>query len=82
MGIMATVTIAEAKTQLSRLIRQACAGEEVVISRGRRPVVKLVAFRPAARGDRKPGLLKGKLSYTPDAFDPMTDKELKELGFE
>ncbi|MGA8152889.1 MAG: type II toxin-antitoxin system prevent-host-death family antitoxin [Terriglobales bacterium] len=83
---MVTVTIGEAKTQLSRLIQKACAGEEIVITRGGRPVVQLVALPSAsiasARGDRKPGAWKGRISYTPDVFDPLTDQELKDLGFE
>jgi hypothetical protein len=29
-----------------------------------------------------PGLWKGLVTYTPDAFDPLTDQELKDLGFE
>jgi prevent-host-death family protein len=39
---METITIHEAKTQLSRLIKKACRGEEIVIARGKEPVVKLV----------------------------------------
>jgi prevent-host-death family protein len=39
---MTTYTIDDAKTHLSRLIEQACAGEEVVIVRGKTPLVKLV----------------------------------------
>jgi prevent-host-death family protein len=41
---MATVTIHQAKTNLSKLIEQACAGEEVIIARGSEPVVRLVAL--------------------------------------
>ena len=39
---MKTHTIHEAKTNLSKLIKEACEGEEVIISRGDKPVVKLV----------------------------------------
>ena len=39
---METITIHKAKTQLSRLIEKACQGEEIVIARGKEPVVKLV----------------------------------------
>lgn len=42
------VTVQEAKTHLSRLLRQVEAGEEVVIRRGREPVAMLV--RAPARG--------------------------------
>lgn len=39
---MKTYTIYTAKTHLSQLIEQACAGEVVVIAKGKNPVVKLV----------------------------------------
>ncbi len=79
---METVTIHKAKTELSRLIRKACRGEEVVIARGKTPVAKLVPLPKAPTQERVPGLWKGLVSYTPDAFDPLTDQELKDLGFE
>jgi len=79
---METITIHKAKTQLSRLIEKACQGEEIIIARGKTPVVKLVALPQTPRKDRVPGAWKGKISYTPDAFDPLTDQELKDLGFE
>jgi antitoxin (DNA-binding transcriptional repressor) of toxin-antitoxin stability system len=79
---METITIHKAKTQLSRLIEKACRGEEIIIARGKQPVVKLVALPVAQKTKRTPGRWKGKISYTPDAFDPLTDQELKDLGFE
>jgi prevent-host-death family protein len=78
---METITIHKAKTELSRLIERACRGEEIVIARGKKPVVRLVAIEDA-RGQRKPGAWKGKISYTPDAFAPLTDRELNDIGFE
>jgi prevent-host-death family protein len=78
---METVTIHKAKTELSRLIEKACRGEEIVIARGKTPVVKLVPLSQA-KSKRVPGLWKGLVTYTPDAFDPLTDQELKDLGFE
>lgn len=39
---MKTVTIHEAKTNLSRLIEKACRGEEIIIAHGPDPVVRLV----------------------------------------
>jgi prevent-host-death family protein len=74
-------TVHQAKTNLSRLLEEACSGKEVVISRGKRPVARLVAIGAASR-KRIPGSLKGQISYAPDAFDPLTDKELTDLGFE
>ena len=42
---MVQVNIHEAKTQLSRLLAQVEAGEEVVIARNGTPVAKLVVLR-------------------------------------
>jgi prevent-host-death family protein len=78
---MEIVTIRKAKADLSRLIARACRGEEIVIARGKKPVVRLVALRDA-RGNRKPGAWKGKIFCPPDVFAPLTDCELKDLGFE
>jgi len=78
---METVTIRKAKANLSRLIQRACRGEEIVIARGKKPVVRLVALRDA-QGNRKPGALKGELFCPPDVFAPLADRELKDLGFE
>lgn len=60
---MTVVNVREAKTQLSRLIRRAAAGEEVVITRAGKPVARLVPV--ASPTPRKPGLAKGRLT---DAF--------------
>lgn len=55
---MRIVTIQEAKVHLSRLIVRACRGEEIVIARGKKPLVRLVAIEEK-RGERKPGAWKG-----------------------
>jgi len=78
---METVTIRKAKADLLRLIQKACRGEAIVIARGNKPAVRLVALQDA-HGNRKPGALKGKLFCPPDVFKPLTDRELKDLGFE
>jgi len=72
---METITIHKAKTQLSRLIEKACKGEDIVIARGSRPVVRLVAIQDA-RGNRKPGALKGKIQIGPEFFEPLPPEEL------
>jgi prevent-host-death family protein len=74
-------TVHQAKTNLSRLLEEACSGKEVVIARGSQPVARLVAFGSASQS-RVPGRLKGLISWTADAFDPLTDQELSDLGFE
>lgn len=72
---MKTVTIHQAKTNLSRLIEKACRGEEIIIARGPDPVVRLVPVA-ATKGRRKLGMLKGKLEVGPEFFEPLPDDEL------
>jgi len=72
---MPIVTIHKAKTNLSRLIKQAAAGEEVIISRGDVPVARLVPVGES-KGKRQPGSLKGKLKVGPEFFEPLPPEEL------
>jgi prevent-host-death family protein len=75
---MATVTIHHAKTNLSKLIARAEAGEEIVIARGNEPVVRLAPVESKKR-KREPGWLKGKVPDLPDSFffDPLPEEELR-----
>jgi antitoxin (DNA-binding transcriptional repressor) of toxin-antitoxin stability system len=72
---METITIHKAKTELSRLIEWACRGEEIVIARGKKPVVRLVAIGDKT-GRRRPDALRGKLKVGPDFFEPLPPEEL------
>jgi prevent-host-death family protein len=71
---MRIVTIHEAKTNLSRLIKVASAGEVVIITRGDKPLARLVPVGEA-RGKRQPGLLKGQLHVGPEFFEPLPARE-------
>jgi len=73
-------TVHQAKTNLSRLIREAQKGKEVVITRGKDPVAKIVPIAKPKK--RVPGMFKGQLWSAPDAFNPLTEQEMRELGFE
>lgn len=73
---MATVTVHAAKTNLSRLIEQALRGEEVIIARGDKPVVRLVPV-DAPKPRRRAGTLKGKIEVPDSFFDPLPEEELK-----
>lgn len=70
-----TYTVHEAKTNLSRLIRDALAGQEIIIARGDKPVVKLVALE-AEQPKRVPGTWKGRIKTTDQTFAPWTKEEL------
>jgi prevent-host-death family protein len=67
---MKQVNIHQAKTELSKLVERAEAGEEVVIARAGRPVAKLVPLRRGA-GRRKLGLLDGKFRIPDDFNKPL-----------
>jgi len=71
---MSQFSVHEAKTQLSRLIERALAGDEVIITRGSKAVVRLVAIQPPAT-ERKPGSMKG-LIIDSSFFEPLPDSEL------
>ncbi len=58
---MSTFTVHQAKTNLSRLIADALAGEEVIVARGSKPVVRLVPVEPVAKAKRVFGHLAGEL---------------------
>jgi prevent-host-death family protein len=69
------VKVHQAKTQLSKLIAAALAGEEVVIARGSEPVVRLTPITPVKK-KRVAGRLKGKIAFDDAFFDPLPDDEL------
>ncbi|MBX9814850.1 MAG: hypothetical protein A4S12_09880 [Proteobacteria bacterium SG_bin5] len=79
---MATVTVHEAKTHLSKLLARVEAGEEIVIARGSTEVAKLVRIAPPEKPRRVPGRLAherppGSASITDAGFwDPLTDEEM------
>ena len=75
---MVTVNVSEAKSNLSRLLRQVEAGEEVVIARNGKPVVRLERLAPVKknRGKRQFGAWKGKIKLDDSFFDPLPEEEL------
>jgi antitoxin (DNA-binding transcriptional repressor) of toxin-antitoxin stability system len=75
---MKPVTVHAAKTHLSRLIARACAGEDVVIARGKTPVVRLVPVAAGAMPGkaRVPGALKGLIKLDDAFFEPLPEEEL------
>ncbi|MNL50271.1 hypothetical protein D3C87_1732730 [compost metagenome] len=68
---MAVVNVHQAKTQLSRLLERAEAGEDVLIARAGKPVARLIPFR-AEQPSRVPGVWRGKIKVAPD-FDELPD---------
>ena len=69
------VTVHMAKTQLSRLIKAAENGDDVVIARRDVPVVRLVPIRKRIKR-RKFGAMKGLARVDESFFEPLTHDEL------
>ncbi len=62
------VNVHEAKSNLSKLLDRAAAGEEIVIGRAGRPVARLVALEPPRRA-RQFGQLAGRIQVASDFDD-------------
>jgi prevent-host-death family protein len=67
------VNVHEAKTQLSKLLERAHAGEVIVIAKTGEPYARLVPL--VAPKPRQPGLLKGRVEDA--AIGPLTEDELE-----
>jgi prevent-host-death family protein len=77
-------TVHQAKTHFSRLLKEAEAGKEVIVMRGRKPVARIVPIDKPSEPEppfRYIGAFKGLVHADDSAFDPMTDEELVETGF-
>jgi len=61
------VNLYQAKSQLSRLVERAAAGEDIIIAKAGRPLVRLVAY-VENRQPRTPGARKGEV-WLADDFD-------------
>jgi len=67
------VNIHEAKTHFSRLINRALSGEEVIIAKNGKPLIRLSPVGGNVMG-RKAGLSREKITYTSDFADPLPDE--------
>jgi prevent-host-death family protein len=74
-----TVSLYQAKTQLSQLVERAAAGEEIVIAKSGRPRARLVPLEDT-RPLRVPGKGKGRWRVRRDFDAPLPDKVIR--GFE
>ena len=66
------VNVHKAKTDLSRLIVRALAGEEIIVCRAGTPVVRLAPIRK----ERLPGSARGKVRIPPGFDAPLPEEEL------
>jgi prevent-host-death family protein len=68
----------EAKTQLSKLLERAAAGEEIIIAKAGRPMARLVPYEEAAT-PRRPGLWRGQVWLAED-FDETPAEVIEAFG--
>jgi prevent-host-death family protein len=69
---MQQFNIGEAKAHLSDLVQKALLGEEIIIARDNKPLLRLVPIEPPQR-IRQPGSGKGQLLYMAEDFDATPD---------
>lgn len=78
---MRTVNIHEAKTHLSRLVEQAVRGEDFVIAKAGKPLVKVTAITAEApKPMRRFGFMKGQFQV-PDDFNTMGAAEIEAMFY-
>ena len=78
---MKTATTHQAKTHLSRLLKEVQTGETIVILSGNVPVAQLTAIEPANTKRPKVGTPTSRpVGYAENCFHPLTDEELAEWG--
>lgn len=70
------INIQAAKTHLSRLVEEAAAGEEIIIAKAGKPMVKVIPYQ-AAKKTRVGGQLKGQIWQSADCWE--SDKEMIRL---
>ncbi len=72
---MPTYNVHDAKTNLSKLIEQAEAGEDVIIARRDKPAVRLVPI-VEEKPKRRFGAYRGEFTITDEFFEPLPEEEL------
>lgn len=70
---MQVVNIHEAKTQLSKLLEQVQAGEDVVIAKAGSPIVRLIPYAPPKRKIAAPGAMEGEIWISDDFDEPIDE---------
>jgi antitoxin (DNA-binding transcriptional repressor) of toxin-antitoxin stability system len=72
---MTSVTIEEAQAKLPELIEHLAAGEQLVITRNKEPIARLLAEAPRKRNPRQAGSAKGILTIVEDDDEHLKDFE-------
>jgi prevent-host-death family protein len=73
-----TLNVTEAKAKFSDVVERAVRGEEIIVTKGGKPVVKIVRYEPAT-GHHRLGLFMGQIEIAED-FDEWPDEIARKLG--
>jgi prevent-host-death family protein len=79
---MKTVNIHAAKTQLSKLVEEAAAGDEIIIAKAGKPVARLMPLAKKKDIRSTFGMLKGRIWVSDDFDAPLPPEILKGFGVE
>ncbi len=75
-----TVNIHAAKTQLSKLVEEAAAGDDIIIAKAGKPVARLTALDRKNRFGSSFGMFKGQIWVSEDFDAPLPDDVLRSFG--
>jgi prevent-host-death family protein len=75
---MKIINIYDAKTQLSRLLREVAAGEDIVIAKDGTPLARLVPYQQEGTV-RELGLARGRIEVSDDFDAPLPQDLLEEF---
>ncbi len=70
---MSQFNIAEAKAQFSTLVKKAMMGEEIIIAKDNKPILKLAPIVPEAPKQPVPGTGKQDILYIAEDFDAIPE---------
>ena len=72
---MTSIPIEQAKSKLKELIESLAPGEELIITSNEQPIAKLTSAENGAHSEpRKPGSLRGTVTYIAPDFDEPLDE--------
>lgn len=80
MKAVRSVNVHQAKTELSKLLKEVERGGEVVIARNGQPVARLVPFPPAGTKRFRVDTWKDRIRVAADFDAPLSEAELAEWG--
>ena len=74
----ATLNVTEAKARFSDVVERAAQGEEIIVTKMGKPMVKIVRYEPS-RTHRRIGLFRGQIDIAED-FDEWPEDIARGLG--